>query len=266
MNFSPSLNVSDIYAVPVLLIAAALSFVFGIAPTHVLAGKLLQVSDRSSEAIAKVAQQRRITPITQFLYVGIGAAIGLAVGFLMYGLIGWQGLLLGGVLAVGAAILPFSRYEDGWDKKWVETVNAGTLRLLRMVYILSGSGGKPIDEAIRYFGRTWQGRSPLADLVMDCPQSESPAEFLGRLGVPGQPYAVTVLALQQGRQMGQEARNVMLEQNLHMALSDLENELGAMAKRRVLLTIISTILILLPTLMLAVLAPPASQLVHLVSF
>ncbi len=252
------------YAVPLFLAASALALLVSLLPTHVIAGKVLRltVAARSLD----VTQKRRISAVTQAACSAVGCFLGAGTGLALLGLIGPQGLALGGALALAGAALPFSVYRGGWHKGWVAEVNGQTLRCLRTVYMLSGMGGRPVAESLRTFAQTWAGRSALADLLLECSPMEDPIEFLSALEIPGQPFAVMVMALRQAAVAAQDQRRQILEQNLTMALGNLKNELRTLGKRRALTAIVVAVVILLPTLMVTVLGPPLSSLIGLANF
>lgn len=254
----------DLWAVPALLIVGYLGLMLALLPTTKLAGGVLQVAQ--SVGAVEITRKRRVTPGELVLMTLLGFFGGVAVGLLMLGVFGAQGLAVGLGLAFFGGALPFALYEDGWDKRWMRAINGQTLRCLRTVYMFAGMGGSPVEQALRIFADTWAERSALADLILECPQSTDPVAFLAELALPGQPYAVMVMALQQAQASAAEQREAILGQALTMALSDLTSWLKMLAKKRAMTAIIVAVTILLPTLLLAVLAPPASGLIGVINF
>jgi hypothetical protein len=241
-----------------------LALALALLPTTRIAGGVLQVAQ--TVGTVEITRKRHVTASELTLLTLLGFFAGIAVGLLLLGFLGAQGLAVGAALALCGAALPFAIYEDGWDKRWVHAINGQTLRCLRTVFMFAGMGGSPVEQALRIFADTWAERSALADLILECPQNADPVAFLADLALPGQPYAVMVMALQQAQAADLQQRGLILEQALVMALSDLKSFLKMLAKKRAMTAIIVAVTILLPTLLLAVLAPPASGLIGVINF
>lgn len=245
--------------VPLLLVLAVLAFGLGMLPTHVVAGRLLVVGKVSHDVRTRLGR-RHISRLGLTLYVSLGVAAGLTAGALLAVSMGLQGWLLGLTLSVLGGIYPLTRYQDGWDKRYVERLNGDTLMLLRRVYTLSGVGTVPVSHAVRRFAETKADDSELAQLLARCPLNADPADYLADVQVPGRPLVIAVMALHQASGADRQKREQILERNLDIAVTQLENELNAMANRRAMTAILVSVLILLPTLLLAILGP---QLVSL---
>ncbi len=254
------MNGSEI-AVPLLLGLAGLGLCLWLLPTPVLAGRLLQAG-QLSEDLTHLARRRRVAPLVPVLLSVMGIGLGLATGALLAQGAGQQGWLLGGALALAGALWPRTRFTQGWDARFVKEINADTAMALRMVYILSGVGHKPVDEAVRAFAHAWGGQSVLADLLLECPATLSPVQFLGELPIPGQAYAMLILALRQAQEVPEKQRRLVLWQQFQTALDGIRNTLRAQAKRRAQTMLMVGVVTLLSTLLLTILAPLMLNLVE----
>lgn len=249
-------------AVPILLVTSLMAMVVvAAARPSLLAGRLLQLDD-AFRAASRVARRRRIKPRTVIMLSAMGALLGLSVGAaasLWFGLSGW---LVGvGVAAVGV-LLPLQLFQDGWRRSLVGEVNEDCLALLQMVYVLAGVGSRPVDQAVRGFAQSWRDRSPLAQLLVECAPAESPVEFLAALDIPGQQMATMILTLRQAQRLERKQRRWLLEQRLESSITDMQHRLERVARRRASTAIVVGVLILLPTLMIAILTPPILQAVQ----
>lgn len=249
------------YAVPLFLFVALLGVALALTPTHAMAGRLLRVSTDVQAAVVAAARRKRVSPAVPVLLSVLGVGAGLALGGLLAWKVGGQGWVLGVGLAVAGALLPRSRFTaNGWNVKFVRDVNADTLILLQVVYVISAVGRRPVEEAMRMFAQAWARRSQLADLLLSCPPLTDPVQFLADVDVPGQAYATLVLALRQAQEVGESQRKRVLGQHVQVAVTELKHYLAMLAKKRAQTAIVVGVLILLPTLMLAVLAPPMANL------
>jgi hypothetical protein len=247
----------DLYSVPILFAVALTGVMLFALPAPSLAGKLLQVGSLS-DSIARTMTRRRASPMTAYLIAIAGVLLGLAVGAMMHGLIGPQGWALGGLVALGGFLAPNFLFVNGWDKRFVNQVNADVLPLMRMVYILSGVGRMPVDEAIRSFAQAQARHSAMADLLMECPPSDSAVNYLRGLDIPGDAYLSAVMTLTQavGVSDKEGQRKRILAHHVQVAVANLKNRMESLAKQRAQTAIVLGVLILLPTLMVTVLAPP----------
>ena len=251
---------------PLLLGVAVLGLALALLPLPTSAGWLLRASGVTHTAMT-VAARERVTPgVLWVLSIG-GALLGLTCGVLLLLVAGAQGLLVGGALAVGGWLGPRRFFtSDGWRVKFVRAINADTLRLLQRVYTLAGVGQRPVDEAVRTFAKSYRGRSALADFLAECPPSESPVQFLSAARLPGLPLATLLLALRRASELGDAQRQTVLEQHLKIAVAELKQLLRHQAKRQAQTAIVTGVLILLPTLLLTVLAPPLLNVLQYLQF
>jgi len=73
------------------------------------------------------------------------------------------------------------------------------------------------------------------------------------------------LTLQQVRSLEREQRRWLLQQRLDSAITDLQHHLESVAKKRAAMAIVMGVLILLPTLMIAIMTPPILQAIQQIS-
>jgi hypothetical protein len=252
-------------AVPILLFASLIIVVTIVATTPAsLAGRLLRMGSLLRATI-EVVQKRRVERRTILLLSAVGVSVGLSVGAVLSLWIGMQGWLVGLGLVIVGALSPSRLFESGWRRSLIAEVNQDCLALLQMVYVLAGVGRRPIDQAARTFARTWRERSALAQILDECPPTESPVEFLTALDMPGQQLSATALTLQQVRRLEREQRRWLLQQRLDSAITDLQHHLESVAKKRAGMAIVMGVLILLPTLMIAIMTPPILQAIQQIS-
>ena len=246
----------EYWVVPGLLLTAWLSLVLAALPTPRVAGALLRAG-QVSQGVADVARQRQVSAGAPLLLTVMGVLLGAIVGAVLAMWWGVQGWAVGICVALLGALLPRAWFTArGWDARFVKAVNADVLLLLQIVYLLAAVGRRPVDEAVRIFAQTWAGQSALADVLLGCPATESPVQFLAELNIPGSAYALLVLALRQAAETPEAQRRRVLGQQLQRALTELRQTLMAQAKRRAQTALIVGVLVLLPTLLLTVLAPP----------
>jgi hypothetical protein len=252
----PTVSVPD-YTVPILLIAGLLALGLALTSTPAVAGRLLR-ADGLIRAVSEMTARRRVAPFVPILLSALGVAAGLAAGGILSGVTeaGIQGWLVGGGLAIAGFLVPRAMFIDGWNARFVRRMNADVLVLLQTVYVLSAVGRKPVDEAIRAFAHAWAGRSALADVLLGCPSSESPVQLMRELDVPGQPFAMMVLALRQAQEISEAQRKRVLGERVQAGIMDLKHAMMSLAKKRAQMAVIVGVLILLPTLMIAILVPP----------
>lgn len=254
----------DNIAVPVLLCVGLIGLWLLLLPLPTSAGLLLQASGMTHSALS-VAARKRVSPLVPRLLALGGVLGGLAIGMILLTFAGWQGALLGGALAVAGLLTP--RYlftAEGWHARFVRAVNEDTLAVLRMVYVLAAIGKRPVDEAVRVFAQSRYGQqSELADFLAECPPAESPVQFLSDAEIPGQALATLLLALRQASESTEAQRKNVLGQQMAVAVAELKQNLRVQAKRRAQTGIVVGVLILLPTLLLAVLAPPMLNMLQI---
>ncbi len=254
-----ALSVPDL-TVPLLLIIACVAFIVALAATPHVTRRVV-IGDKMQAIIKDANYKRRIAPHVPIVLSLFGILFGLCVGALLATLIlNWQGWLVGLALAVGGAIVPRIQYQNGWSTKFVKDVNADCLMLLQMVYILSGVGPKPVDEAMRSWAQAKAEDSQLALLLMECPSGVSPIAMLGELGIPGGALANLILTLRVVQTTPQNERRRLLQQRVDVGIAEMEHQMHILAKKRAQAAIICGVLILMPTLMLGILAPPLVQM------
>jgi hypothetical protein len=132
----------------ILMLVSTVGVLLAAAPTSRVAGRLLQLG-AVSEAVSSIVARRRVSQATPYLLSGIGALAGLAMGGLLSGMIGWQGWLAGALAIVAAVTLPQTMFVNGWERRFVDQVNADTLMVTRMVFMLSGVGKKAPSAQLR---------------------------------------------------------------------------------------------------------------------
>jgi len=248
-------------AVPLMFLVGALALVTSAVDPATVAGQLLR-TETMFQAAASVVRQRRVGRSTIFLMSVLGLVTGTAVGALSSLWVGLQGWLIGAVLALVGMLLPPRMFDNGWQVSLVRQVNSECLGLLQMAYVLSGVGGRPVDQAVRTYAQTWRDRSALARILGECPPTESPADFLAALDMPGQQINMAVLTLRQARSLEGEKRERTLAQRVKASITTLRHEMEELARRRANMAIIVGVVMLLPTLMLAILAPPLLQVIE----
>lgn len=247
----------------ILLFVAALAAALSILPAPVIAGKLAQLEGVSG-AMAAIVARKRVPRSLPYILGAIGIGLGLAIGGLLSaGALGWQGWLVGLCIAVAGVLIPAAMFDKGWDRRFVEQINQDVLIPLRMVHTLSGSGRKPVGEALHFFARMYAGRSALADLLAGCPASDSPIGFMEGVDMPGMPYTTLVISLKQAESVPESQRKGVLDQQMEMALFNLRHERIALVERRAQVGLVAGVLMILPTLMVAVLAPPMLNMIQL---
>lgn len=261
----PSLPALPNLAVPILLLTGLMVLVaLATASPALLAVRLIQAGE-AVRAAASVVRRRRVKPRTVIAVSAVGVCIGLSAGAALSRTIGPSGWLAGAGVSVLGVLLPLQLFQNGWRRAVVREMNEDCLAMLQMVYVLAGVGERPVDEAVRGFSRAWRDRSPLARLLAECAPADSPVEFLAALDVPGHQMATMVLTLQQARRLGSDERRWLLEQRLESGISDMRHRLEQVARRRASAAIVVGVLILLPTLMIAIMTPPILQAVQQVS-
>jgi len=257
VDLPPVPNVS----VPLLFLVSALALVTAAVDPSAVAGQLLRTGTMF-EAAAGVVRQRRVGRSTILMMSALGVVTGVATGAVCSLWVGLQGWVVGAALALVGFLLPPRMFDNGWRVSMVQRVNSECLGLLQMVYVLSGVGGKPIDQAVRAFAQSWRDRSALARLLGECPPTESPVDFLAALDMPGQQINMTVLALRQAKSLEGEKRERTLAQRVRASIATLRHEMENLARKRANTAIVVGVLMLLPTLMIAILAPPLMQVVQ----
>lgn len=248
-------------AVPLMFLVGALALVTSAVDPATVAGQLLR-TETMFQAAASVVRQRRVGRSTIFLMSVLGLVTGTAVGALSSLWVGLQGWLIGAVLALVGMLLPPRMFDNGWQVSLVRQVNNECLGLLQMVYVLSGVGGRPVDQSVRTYAQTWRDRSALARIVGECPPTESPVGFLAALDMPGQQMNMTVLTLRQAKALEGEKRERTLAQRVKASIATLKHDMEELARRRANMAIVVGVVMLLPTLMLAILAPPLLQVIE----
>jgi len=103
----------------------------------------------------------------------------------------------------------------------------------------------------------------LADLLAGCPASDSPIRFMEGIDLPGTPYTTLVISLKQADSVPDSQRKSVLDQQMEMALFNLRHERIALVDRRAQVGLVVGVLLILPTLMVAVLAPPMVNIIQL---
>lgn len=248
-------------AVPLMFLVGAMSLTTAAVDPAAVAGQLLR-TEAMFQAAAGVVRQRRVGRSTVFLVSLVGLVTGLAVGALSSLWVGLQGWFIGVALSLVGVFLPPRMFDNGWRVNLVQQINNECLGLLQMVYVLSGVGGKPVDQAVRTFAQTWRDRSVLARILGECPPTESPVDFLAALDMPGQQVNMAVLTLRQAKTLEGEKRERTLAQRVKAGIATLKHEMEDLARRRTNMAIIVGVVILLPTLMIAILAPPLMQVIQ----
>jgi hypothetical protein len=260
--FLPSPSSVPNLAVPALLVTGlVLVATFVAARPSFLAGRLLGLGE-VYRAAGRVVRRRRVERRTVRLLSAAGGCVGLSVGAGASLWIGAAGWLVGAGVVILGVLLPLRHFQRGWRRSLVREANEDCLALLQMVYVLSGVGNRPIDQAVRGFSQAWRDRSALARLLAECAPAESPVEFLAALDVPGQQIATAVLTLRQARRLAQGQRRWLLEQRLDSGITDMHHRLERLARQRASMAIVAGVLILLPTLMIAIMTPPILQAVQ----
>lgn len=248
-------------AVPLMFLVGAMSLTTAAVDPAAVAGQLLR-TEAMFQAAAGVVRQRRVGRSTVFLVSLVGLVTGLAVGALSSLWVGLQGWFIGVALSLVGVFLPPRMFDNGWRVNLVQQINNECLGLLQMVYVLSGVGGKPVDQAVRTFAQTWRDRSVLARILGECPPTESPVDFLAALDMPGQQVNMAVLTLRQAKTLEGEKRERTLAQRVKAGIATLKHDMEDLARRRTNMAIIVGVVILLPTLMIAILAPPLMQVIQ----
>lgn len=248
-------------AVPLLFAVSALALVTAAVEPSTVAGQLLRTG-AMFQAAAGVVSRRRVSRSTVILLSVLGIASGVALGAVASLWVGVQGWIIGAALALAGLLLPPRLFDNGWRVNLVQRVNGECLGLLQMVYVLSGVGGRPVDQAVRSFAQSWRDRSALARLLGECPPTESPVDFLAALDIPGQQVNMTVLALRQAKSLEEEQRETTLAQRVRASIATLRHEMEDLARRRAQTAIVVGVVMLLPTLMIAILAPPVMQVIQ----
>jgi hypothetical protein len=247
-------------AVPLLFLVGALAMVAVSVEPSAVAGQLLRTG-AMFEAAAEVVRRRRVSRSTVILLTVLGVVAGVAAGAVSSIWVGLQGWIVGVGLALVGLLLPPRLFDNGWRVGLVQRVNSECLGLLQMVYVLAGVGGRPVDQAVRAFAQSWRDRSALARILSECPPTESPVDFLSALNIPGQQINMAVLALRQARTLEREQREATMAQRVRASIATLRHEMENLARRRANTAIVVGVLILLPTLMIAILAPPIMQVI-----
>jgi hypothetical protein len=250
------------------LLVAALVFFAIFALPRLTTRVTRQVSSAVREATVNTQSDLRVQPaqirLLTIAIVALGVALMLGLSFSLAA--SWQAVVMGlGVVVLGIT-LPNALFKNGWPAGLVKSVQSEIGSLLLYIYLQAGLAGRSIDESVRAYARYKitsaedSQRYRLASLISRCPPDVSPVDFLMELEIPD--LRSRIMPLQQVRTAPPDDRRVILNTLVQRARREQERTLESEVKRRGLLSVAVGVLILMPSLMLTVLAPPVLTLLE----
>jgi len=216
----------------------------------------LRESQQQSSNLPRKLSQRTLRIMTTAMSI-IGAYLGWALGYIVGDTMAM--LLMGGLGFVVGLLLPRYMYIEGWPRKVVNSAKRDSVPMLRTVFVLSSGSGTPVFEGMRAFAESWQAKSEIAQIILACPTNEDPIEYLAGLEIPGNMFSTIIITLKQAKGLSQQRRVRLLKQQLQSTIRGLESDILDTIKRRQMASLLVGVVMLLPTLLLAVLAPSLSS-------